>query len=321
MEHGYWEWAAFLGAIFALVALDLGVFHRRDRALGTKEAAAWSAFWIALALLFGVVVWQRHGSEAGLEYVTAYTVEKSLSVDNLFVFVVVFKALAIPALRQYRVLFWGIVGALALRGALIVTGAALLARFHWVVYLFGGLLVLTGAKLLLARGGALHPEESGVFRALRRVVPATPNLDGHRFFTRADGRWLATPLLFALLLIELSDVLFAVDSIPAVFAVTRDPFIAFTSNVFAILGLRSLYFLLASVVERFTYLRPSLAFVLVFVGVKMTLADVVKVHPAVSLGVVLGILAVGVAASWKPARDPEVKKGGEAARGGHPQEV
>ena len=297
MEHSVLEWAGFLGLIGALLALDLGVFHRRDHVVGPREAAAWTAFWIALALLFGGFVWSRHGGDAALQYLTGYTIEKSLSVDNIFVFVAIFKALAIPAVHQHRVLFWGIVSALALRGAMIATGAALLARFHWVIYLLGGFLVLTGLKLLLARGAAAHPEESGIFRALRRLVPATPRLDGHRFFTLENGRRLATPLLFALVLIELSDVLFAVDSIPAVFAVTQDPFIVFTSNIFAILGLRSLYFLLASVMDRFVYLRPSLACVLLFVGGKMALAGVVTVHPAVSLGVVVGILAIGVAAS------------------------
>jgi tellurite resistance protein TerC len=195
------------------------------------------------------------------------------------------------------VLFWGILSALVLRGAMIVGGAALLQRFHWVIYVFGAFLVLTGAKLLFARGKADDPTDSAVLRVLRKVVPATPRLDGNRFFTRENGQLLATPLFFALALIEITDVIFAVDSIPAIFAVTTDPFIVFTSNVFAILGLRSLYFLLAGFVEKFTYLKPSLAFVLVFVGLKMALVDVVKVHPGVSLGVIVGILSIGVVAS------------------------
>jgi tellurite resistance protein TerC len=301
MENGVWEWAGFLGFVFAMLALDLGVFHRRDHVIRPREALGWSAVWVALALAFGAFVWLRHGSEAGLQYLTAYVIEKSLSVDNIFVFVVIFGALGIPALYQHRVLFWGILTALALRGAMIAAGAALLDRFHWIIYVFGAFLILTGAKLFLAGQKIPHPERSVVFRALQRLVPATPRLDANRFFTRENGRWLATPLFFALALVELTDVVFAVDSIPAIFAVTSDPFIVFTSNIFAILGLRSLYFLLASFVERFTYLKPSLAFVLVFVGAKMAAADFVKIHPAVSLAVVVGILAVGVAASWVTA--------------------
>jgi tellurite resistance protein TerC len=305
VEHGIWEWVAFLGVVLALLALDLGVLNRKDHVIGPREALGWSALWIALGLGFGGLVWLRYGSGPGLEYLTGYVIEKSLSVDNIFVFVVIFGALGIPALYQHRVLFWGILTALVLRGGMIAAGAALLTRFHWVIYVFGGFLALTGVKLLLARGGVPHPEESAAFKALRRIVPATPRFDGHRFFTREGARWLATPLFFALALIEVSDVVFAVDSIPAIFAVTRDPFIVFTSNVFAILGLRSLYFLLASAVERFTYLKPSLAVVLLFVGAKMAAVDVVKLHPAVSLAVVLGILGVGVAASAvKAARAP-----------------
>jgi tellurite resistance protein TerC len=257
---------------------------------------------VTLALAFGAFVWLRHGGESGLEYLTGYVIEKSLSVDNIFVFVVVFGALGIPPLYQHRVLFWGILSALVLRGVMIAAGAALLHRFHWVIYLFGGFLVLTGAKLLFAGGSVPHPEQSAAFRALQRIVPATPRLDGNRFFTRDGARRVATPLFFALALIELTDVLFAVDSIPAIFAVTDDPYIVFTSNIFAILGLRSLYFLLAGFVERFTYLKPSLAIVLVFVGAKMAAVDVVKLHAGVSLAVIVAILATGVLASLAKAR-------------------
>jgi TerC family integral membrane protein len=269
----------FLGVVFALLALDLGVLNRKDHVIGPREALGWSAFWIALALAFGGFVWLRYGPTPGLEYFTGYVIEKSLSVDNIFVFVLIFGALGIPAMYQHRVLFWGIVTALVLRGAMIAAGSALLHRFHWIVYVFGAFLVLTGVKLFLARGHVPHPEQSAALRALRRIVPGTPRFDGHRFFTREGGRRLATPIFFALVLVEFTDVVFAVDSIPAIFAVTQDPFIVFTSNIFAILGLRSLYFLLASFVERFVYLKPSLAFVLVFVGAKMGLVDVVKVPP------------------------------------------
>jgi tellurite resistance protein TerC len=297
MDHGLWEWALFGGLVLAMLALDLGVFHRRDHVIRPREALAWSAIWVALALAFGGWVWARSGADAALEYLAGYVIEKSLSVDNLFVFVVVFGALGIPAAYQHRVLFWGILSALALRAALIGAGAALLERFHWVIYVFGGFLVLTGARLLLAPEAAPDPARSALFRAVRRVLPSTPRLDGNRFLTREGGRRVATPLLVALALVEVTDVVFAVDSIPAIFAVTRDPYLVFTSNVFAILGLRSLYFLLAGFVERFTYLRPSLALVLVFVGTKLALAEVVTLHPALSLAVIVAILAAGAAAS------------------------
>ncbi|HET8733667.1 MAG TPA: TerC family protein, partial [Anaeromyxobacteraceae bacterium] len=297
MEHTMLEWSAFLGFVLAMLALDLGVFNRKDHVVGPKEALGWSALWIALALAFGGYVWLRHGSEPGLQFLTGYVIEKSLSVDNIFVFVVIFGALGIPPLYQHRVLFWGILSALVLRGAMIAAGSALLHRFHWIIYVFGAFLVLTGVKLLWARGGAEHPEKSAVFKFLRRVIPASPRLDGNHFFTKENGKWLATPLFFALALVEITDVIFAVDSIPAIFAVTSDPYIVFTSNVFAILGLRSLYFLLASFVEKFTYLKPSLAFVLMFVGAKMALVDVVKIHAGASLAVVLGILTTGIVAS------------------------
>src|SRR5512138_603345 len=302
MEHGLLEWGAFGALVLGMLALDLGVFHRKDHVVGPREALAWSAVWVALALAFGGYVWFRHGSGSGLEFLTGYVIEKSLSVDNIFVFVVIFGALGIPALYQHRVLYWGILSALVLRGAMIAAGSALLHRFHWIIYVFGAFLVLTGVKLLLQRGTAPHPEKSAAFRLLRRIVPATPRFDGHRFSTREHGRRLATPLFFALVLVEFTDVVFAVDSIPAIFAVTQDPFIVFTSNIFAILGLRSLYFLLARVVEKFTYLKPSLALVLVFVGVKMALVDVVKIQAAESLGVVLAILGAGVLASALRAR-------------------
>ncbi len=302
MEHTLWEWAAFGGIVLVMLALDLGVFHREDHVVEPREALAWSGVWIALALAFGGWVWLRHGPTAGLEYLAGYVIEKSLSIDNIFVFVVLFGALAIPRVYQHRVLYWGILSALALRGAMIAGGAALLHRFHWLIYVFGGFLVVTGVRLFAERGAAPHPERSRAFHLLARIVPGTPRFDGNRFFVREGGRRLATPLFFALALIELSDVIFAVDSIPAIFAVTTDPYIVFTSNIFAILGLRSLYFLLAGFVERFTYLKPSLAAVLVFVGAKMTAADVVDLHPAASLAVIVAILATGALASAVKAR-------------------
>ncbi len=313
MEHTVLEWAVFLAFVLAMLALDLGVFNRKDHVVGPREALGWSAVWVSLALAFGGWVWFRHGGELGLQYLTGYVIEKSLSVDNIFVFVVIFGALGIPPIYQHRVLFWGILSALLMRGAMIAAGSALLSRFHWIIYLFGAFLVLTGVKLLLARGAADHPENSAVFKFLRRIVPASPHLDGNHFFTRQNGKWLATPLFFALALIEVTDVIFAVDSIPAIFAVTSDPFIVFTSNIFAILGLRSLYFLLAGFVEKFTYLKPSLALVLMFVGAKMALVDVVKIHAAASLAVVLGILAVGIVASVLKNRRDEAASAAASA--------
>jgi tellurite resistance protein TerC len=297
-----WEWGIFGGVVLVMLVLDLGVFHRKDHVVRPKEALVWTGVWVGLALAFGAWVWLRHGAGPGLEFLTGYVIEESLSVDNMFVFVVIFGALGIPPLYQHRVLFWGILSAVVLRGAMIAGGAALLHRFHWIIYVFGGFLVLTGMKLLLERGGPPHPERSAVFRLMTRIVPGTPRFDGHAFFTVENGKRLATPLFYALVTIELTDVVFAVDSIPAIFAVTQDPFIVFTSNIFAILGLRSLYFLLAGFIDRFTYLKPSLAAVLVFVGTKMAIVDVVKIHPAVSLAVVLAILGTGIGASALKAR-------------------
>ena len=302
MEHGMVEWAAFGTVVLAMLSLDLGVFHRKDHVIRPREALAWTGVWVALAFAFGGYVWVRHGAGPGLEFLTGYVIEESLSVDNMFVFVVIFGALGIPPLYQHRVLFWGILSALVLRGAMIAGGAALLHRFHWIIYVFGGFLVLSGVKIFLERKHPPHPERSATFRILTRIVPGTPRFDGHAFFTVENGRRVATPLFFALVTIELTDLVFAVDSIPAIFAVTEDPFIVFTSNIFAILGLRSLYFLLAGYVEKFTYLKPSLAAVLVFVGAKMTLAGVVKLHPAVSLVAVLAILSAGILASVAKAR-------------------
>jgi tellurite resistance protein TerC len=297
MGHGIGQWIGFLAFVVVMLVLDLGVFHREERVVRAREALAWSGVWIALALGFAALVWTVDGPTKGLEFLTGYIIEKSLSVDNIFVFVVLFGALGIPPIHQHRVLFWGILSALVLRGVMIWGGAALLQRFHAVMYLFGGFLVLTGIRLLAARGGPHDPGSSKLLAALHRLVPGTTRFDGHRFFTREDGRRVATPLFFALAMIELSDVLFAVDSIPAIFAVTTDPFVVFTSNIFAILGLRSLYFVVAGLVARFVYLKPSLAAVLVFVGVKMTLADVVHVPPGISLAVVVAILAAGGIAS------------------------
>jgi tellurite resistance protein TerC len=311
-------WIGFIAFVLAMLALDLGVFHRKAHVVGVKEALAWSAVWVGLALLFNLGVWHWFGPERGLEFLTGYLIEKSLSIDNVFVFVVIFAALGIPAIYQHRVLFWGIVSALMMRAVMIFAGSALLSRFHWLIYLFGGFLVLTGVKLYLQRGKEQHPEDGAFLRLVRRVLPTTTKLDGEHFFTREQGRWLATPLFLALLLVEVTDVIFAVDSIPAIFAITLDPFIVFTSNIFAILGLRSLFFLLAGMVDRFRYLKVGLSGVLVFVGAKMTLIDVYKVPPLASLLVVLAILGTAVGASlWVSRKERKADAGAAPAAAAH----
>ncbi|CAM4308280.1 TerC family protein [Corallococcus sp. ZKHCc1 1396] len=295
-------WAGFIAFVIAMLALDLGVFHRKAHAVSFKEAGAWSAVWVSLALTFNAVLWWRFGSVPGMEFLTGYLIEKSLSVDNIFVFVVIFSALKIPALYQHRVLFWGILSALVLRAVMIFAGVAMLERFHWLIYVFGAFLILTGIKLFVQRNAEEHPEDGWLMRTARRVIPSTPNFHGQHFFAVENGRRLATPLLMALLLVEASDVLFALDSIPAIFAVTRDPFIVFTSNIFAILGLRSLFFLMAGAMEKFTYLKVGLSGVLIFVGAKMALVDVVHLSPAVSLGVIALVLGASIVASLVKAR-------------------
>jgi tellurite resistance protein TerC len=295
-------WAGFIIFVMAMLALDLGVFHRKAHVVRFREALSWSLVWVALALIFNAGVWWYFGSQKGIEFLTGYLIEKSLSVDNIFVFVVIFAALRIPAEYQHRVLFWGILSALVMRAIMIFAGAAMIARFHWLIYIFGAFLVITGIKLFLQRGKESNPEDSWAMRLVRRVIPSTDTLDGSHFFTRVDGRTLATPLFMALILVEITDVIFAVDSIPAIFAITLDPFIVFTSNIFAILGLRSLYFLLADLVDKFRYLKVGLAAVLVFVGVKMMIVDIYKIPALASLAVVSAMLAVSVAASLLAAR-------------------
>jgi tellurite resistance protein TerC len=291
-------WAGFTLLVLVPLALDLGVFHRQAREVRFGEAIVWNLAWIALALLFnGWVSWSL-GAERGVEFFTGYLLERALAVDNIFVFLVVFSAFAVPSAYQHRVLFWGILGALVMRAVFIVLGAVLLEAFHWVMYLFGGFLVLTGIKLLVQRAAEVHPERNPLFRLFRRLVPSVTEYHGARFMVMQGGRRYATPLLLVLACIETADVAFAVDSIPAIFAVTRDPFIVYTSNIFAILGLRALFFLLAGVMHRFRYLKVGLAVVLVFVGVKMLLVDVYKIPIVTSLGVIATMLAMSIGASW-----------------------
>ncbi len=310
-----WMWAGFLAFVLALLALDLGVFHRKDRVASAREALAWTGVWVGVALAFGALVWWRFGPTTGVEYLTGYLIEKSLSVDNLFVFVIIFGSLAIPPAYQHRVLFWGILTALVLRVAMILGGTVLLARFSWLVHVFGGFLVVTGARLFLQRQEEPHPERSAMFRLARRVLPTTSRIEGHAFFVREGGKLVVTPLLLALLAIEASDVVFALDSIPAIFGVTLDPFIVFTSNVFAILGLRSLYFAVAKLMDRFAYLKVGLSMVLAFIGVKMIASPWVHVPSVASLGVVVALLGGSVALSFVKTRRGAraAERGSEAA--------
>ncbi len=290
-------WAGFIVFVLAMLAIDLGVFHKKAHIVGFKEAATWSAVWVSLALLFNGLVWWQFGPQLGTEFLTGYLIEKSLSIDNIFVFVVIFASLKVPALYQHRVLFWGIIGALLMRAVMIFAGGAMLERFHWLIYVFGAFLVLTGIKLLRQTDDTPDPQQGLFMRAMRRIIPATTQYAGDKFFVKENAKWLATPLFMALLLVEMTDVVFALDSIPAIFAITRDPFIVFTSNIFAILGLRSLFFLLAGVMDRFVYLKLGLAGVLIFVGLKMALVDLVKVPSAISLLVIASILGAAIGAS------------------------
>ena len=292
-----WLWGGFTAFVLAMLALDLGVFHRKAHEVRFREALTWSIVWVALALAFNAAIWTWYGPTKGLEFLTGYVIEKALSVDNVFVFLVVFSYFAVPVAYQHRVLFWGILGALVMRALFIAAGAVLIAKFHWIIYVFGGVLLLTGFKLFLQRNEQMHPERNPVLRLFRRFVPTAPEYNGQRFTVVKNGRRYATPLLAVLVLVEATDLVFAVDSIPAVFAVTTDPFIVYTSNIFAILGLRAMFFLLAGVMDRFRYLKPGLAAVLVFVGAKMMMTGVYKIPILASLGVVAGILTVAVVAS------------------------
>jgi TerC family integral membrane protein len=305
-----WMWVAFTALICLFLAIDLGVFNRRPHALGAREAAAWVAVWVMLALGFNLFVAHEFGRQSGLEFLTGYLIEEALSVDNLFVFVVLFDYFVVPPALKHRVLFWGILAALVMRGTFILLGAALLQRFEWILYIFGALLVITAVKLALQEESGVHPERNPILRLFRRFIPMTKDYEGSRFLVRRDRRLLATPLLMVLVIVNVMDLVFAIDSIPAVFAVTRDPFIIFTSNIFAVLGLRSLFFLLASVIDRFHYLRYGLALVLGFVGGKMLLNGWYHVSIGVSLGVVAGILGVSILVSFllPPAHAEEQKK-------------
>ena len=315
MEESIWLWIGFNLFVLAMLALDLGVFHRKSHAVSTKEALTWSIVWISLSLVFNAVIyffWDRMvpdssytNREAALAFLTGYLIEKSLSVDNIFVFILIFSFFGVPGKYQHRVLFWGILGALIMRGTLIAVGAALLEQFHWIIYVFGAFLIFTGIRMVLKHDENVEPDKNPVVKFFRRFMPVTESFEGDKFFVRRAGRIMATPLFLILLVVESTDLVFAVDSIPAIFAVTHDPFIVYTSNVCAILGLRALYFLLADIMDKFEYLKYGLAAVLTFVGVKMVIVEFYKIPIGLSLGVVAGILTLSILASlWKGRSSP-----------------
>jgi tellurite resistance protein TerC len=294
-------WILFNLFVLAMLVLDLGVFHRRAHTVKFREALTWSVAWIALAAIFAVIIFFWHGRTPTLEFVTGYVIELSLSVDNLFVFLLIFRFFQVPAIHQHKVLFWGILGALIMRAIFIAAGVSLIQRFHWIIYVFGAFLIYSGIKLFFQDEAEIHPEKNPVLRLFRRWVPVTKDYVGNKFFVRSPGLY-ATPLFVVLLVVETTDLLFAVDSIPAILAITRDAFIVYTSNVFAILGLRSMYFALAGMMEMFRYLHYGLSLVLVFVGAKMLLSHYFEIPTPVALAAVAGVLAISVVASMANPR-------------------
>jgi tellurite resistance protein TerC len=298
MTDSFWLWTGFNLFVLLMLALDLGVFHRKSHVVSFREAIAWTVAWVTLAMIFNLGVWHFAGAQKALEFTTGYVIEYSLSVDNIFVFAMLFSYFAVPPIYQHRVLFWGILGALVMRALMIVAGTVLITKFAWIIYLFGGFLILTGIKMIVKREEEIHPERNPVVRWFKKLMPVTSDYRGDRFFVREKGVRMATPLFVVLLLVEISDVIFAVDSIPAIFAITKDPFIVYTSNIFAILGLRSLYFALAGVLSKFHYLKIGLGVVLTFVGVKMLLGHTAyKIDTLLSLGVIVTVLAASIIVS------------------------
>ena len=301
MSVPLWLWLAVLAVILIMLAVDL-VAHRGTKVASLREATGWSAAWVTIGLGFGAVVWAIFGAQAAGEYYAGYVIEKSLAVDNIFVFALIFTAFAVPRAYQHRVLFYGVLGALVMRAGFIAGGAALINEFAWVLYLFGAFLVATGVQMFRHRNQHSDPTQHPILRLTRQVIPNTTTWHGTKFWVKEHGRWVATPLFTVLILIEVTDLIFAVDSIPAIFAVTQEPFLVFTSNAFAILGLRAMYFLLADLIHRFVYLKVGLAAVLVFVGVKMLLLDVYKIPIGLSLTVIAGLITASVLASLMRTR-------------------
>lgn len=297
MLNGILPWILFNIFVLAMLALDLGVFHRKVHEVKIKEAVAWSAVWIVLALLFNVGVYFWRGPEQAQAFLTGYLLEKSLSVDNIFVFLLIFSYFRVDSFYQHKILFWGILGALIMRGIFIAVGVTLIQQFHWVIYVFGAFLILTGIKMAFQKDKEIHPERNPALRLFRRFMPVTDHYVQGKFFVQQNGRTFATPLFVVLLVVETTDVIFAVDSIPAILAITLDPFIVYTSNVFAILGLRALYFALAGAMRLFHYLHFGLSSILVFIGIKMLLADIYKIPIFIALSVVAGILIISVVVS------------------------
>lgn len=297
MNEQIYIWIGFNLFVVLMLALDLGVFHRNAHEVKMKEALTWSAIWIALAMIFNVVIYYWKGQEVALEFLAGYVIEKSLSVDNIFVFVLIFTYFNVPAKYQHRVLFWGILGALIMRAIFIAAGVTLIEKFHWIIYVFGIFLVITGIKMAVNKGTKIDPEKNVAVKFFKKFFPVSNEYHGSKFWIKQTGKWMATPLFIVLLLVEFTDLIFAVDSIPAILAVTNDPFIVYTSNVFAILGLRSLYFALAGLMHLFTYLHYGLAAILIFVGIKMLLVDVYKIPIAISLLTILSILTISIVLS------------------------
>ena len=302
-------WVLFNVFVAIMLALDLGVFHRQAQRPGLRQSLLWSGIWISLAALFALLIFFWHGKTAALEFSTGYVIELSLSADNLFIFLLIFRYFHLPEHEQYRVLFWGIIGAIAMRAAFIFAGVGLIRRFHWIIYAFGLLLVYSGLKLLFQRGERVQPDKNPVLRLFRRILPVTPDYVEGKFFVRREKKLCATPLLLVLLVIETTDVIFAVDSIPAVLSITLDTFIVYTSNIFAILGLRSMFFALSSLMEIFEYLHYGISCVLVFVGLKMLLSHYYPIRTDISLGVIAGILLVTILASvFKRRKNPPLSQ-------------
>ena len=304
MATNIWFWLGFIAFVLAMLALDLGVFHRKAHEVRPREAGIWTGVWVTLALLFAVGLYFVEGRHVALTFLTGYVIEESLSIDNIFVMVLIFEYFRVPKSVQHRVLFYGILGALVMRGLFIAAGTALITRFHWVLYVFGALLVITGIRMARKQDEEFDGERSRIVRGVRRVLPISAEYHGSHFFVTESNRRVATPLLLVLILVEFTDLIFAIDSIPAIFGVTTDPFVVFTSNIFAVLGLRSLYFLLAAVVDRFHLLKYGLAVILSFVGFKMLTERFLEIDIVLSLSIILAVLAISVVASllW-PARE------------------
>jgi tellurite resistance protein TerC len=308
MDVPLWAWAAVLAVILAMLAVDLFA-HRAAHVVSVKEAAVWSTVWVSLGLTFGAVVWWVYGAQAGGEYYAGYLIEKSLAVDNVFVFALIFTYFAVPRAYQHRVLFYGVLGALVFRAIFIAGGSVLISSFSWILYLFGAFLVFTGWKMFTHRNDEMDLSHNRVLGWVKKRVPSTEEYHGQKFWVRKAGTWVATPLFFVLVMVEVTDIIFAVDSIPAIFAVTQEPFLVFTSNAFAILGLRAMYFLLADLVDRFVYLKAGLAAILVFVGIKMLLLDVYKVPIWLSLSAITLTLALAIGLSLSRTRNRSAEQG------------